>query len=107
MPAEYRRLPALSQIHDRVVLEALDVRVPQLAEVLQFERAVLATLMDDQPRVIAFAFDPLPLLRGLAEGRLTEETARLGRFEIEVTGGGLLNAPGLGMESIQQVVPYH
>ena len=64
-------------------------------------------LIDDQPRIIAFEFDPLPLLRGLAEGRLTEETGQLGRFEIEVTGAGLLNAPGLGMESIQQVVPYH
>jgi uncharacterized protein (UPF0276 family) len=88
-------------------LEALGVNVPHLADVLQFERAVLATLMDDQPRVIAFEFDPLPLLRGLAEGRLPKETGQLGRFEIEVTGGGLLNAPGLGMESIQQVVPYH
>jgi uncharacterized protein (UPF0276 family) len=88
-------------------LEALDVRMPHLAKVLQFERAVLATLLDDKPRVIAFEFDPLPLFRGLAEGRLTEETGRLGRFEIEVTGSGLLNAPGLGMESIQQVVPYH
>ena len=88
-------------------LETLDLRVPQLAKVLEFERAVLATLMDDQPRIIAFEFDPLPLLRGLAEGRLTEETGQFGRFEIEVTGGGLLNASGLGMESIQQVVPYH
>jgi uncharacterized protein len=88
-------------------LEALDLRVPQLAKVLQFERAVLATLMDDQPRVIAFDFDPLPLLRGLAEGRLTKETGRLGRFEIEVAGEGLLSVPGLDIESIQQVVPYH
>jgi uncharacterized protein len=88
-------------------LETLDLRVPQLAKVLEFERAVLATLMDDQPRIIVFEFDPLPLLRGLAEGRLTEKTGQFGRFEVEVTGGGLLNAPGLGMESIQQVVPYH
>jgi hypothetical protein len=81
--------------------------VPHLADVLQFERTVLATLMDDQPRAVAFEFDPLPVLRGLAEGRLPRETGQVGRFEIEVTGGGLLNAPGLAMESIQQVVPYH
>jgi uncharacterized protein len=88
-------------------LEALGVSVPQLTEVLKFERAALATLMDNQPRIIAFEFDPLPLLRSLAEGRLPKEMGRLGRFEIEITGGGLLNAPGLGMQPTQQVVPYH
>lgn len=88
-------------------LEALDLKVPQLKKVLEFERAVMATLMDDAPRVVAFDFDPLPLLRGLAEGRLTNETGRLGRFEIEVTGDGLLNAPILGLDSLQRAVPFH
>jgi hypothetical protein len=88
-------------------LEALDLKVPQLKKVLEFERAVMATLMDDAPRVVTFDFDPLPLLRGLAEGRLTNETGRLGRFEIEVTGEGLLNAPSLGLDSLQRVVPFH
>jgi uncharacterized protein (UPF0276 family) len=88
-------------------LEALDLKVPQLKKVLEFERAVMATLMDDAPRVVSFDFDPLPLLRGLAEGRLTNETGRLGRFEIEVTGDGLLNAPALGLDSLQRVVPFH
>jgi hypothetical protein len=87
-------------------LEALDLKVPQLKKVLEFERAVMATLMDDAPRVVTFDFDPLPLLRGLAEGRLTTETGRLGRFEIEVTGEGLLNAPALGLDSLQRVVPF-
>jgi hypothetical protein len=81
--------------------------VPQLNKVVEFERAVMATLVDDVARVVAFDFDPLPLLRGLAEGRLTRETGRLGRFEIEVTGDGLLNAPNLGLGPLQQVVPYH
>jgi uncharacterized protein (UPF0276 family) len=88
-------------------LEALDLKLPQLNKVLEFERSVIATLMDDAPRVVAFDFDPLPLLRGLAKGQLTKETGRLGRFEIEVTGEGLLNAPGLGLDSLQQVIPYH
>jgi uncharacterized protein len=88
-------------------LEELDLKVPQLNKVLEFERAVMATLMDDAPRVVTFDFDPLPLLRGLAEGRLTKETGKLGRFEIEVTGDGLLNAPGLGLDPLQQAVPYH
>ena len=88
-------------------LEGLDLKVPQLNKVLEFERAVLSTLMDDAPRVVAFDFDPIPLFRGLAEGRLTTEEAKLGQFEIEVTGNGLLNAPGLGLDPIHRTVPYH
>jgi len=88
-------------------LDALDLKVPQLTKILEFERAVMATLMDDSPRVVAFDFDPLPLFRGLAEGRLKEKAGRLGRFEIEVTGDGLLNAPNLGLGPLQQAVPHH
>jgi uncharacterized protein (UPF0276 family) len=88
-------------------LEALDLKVPQLNKVLEFECAVMATLMDDVPRVVTFDFDPLPLLRGLTEGQLTKEGGQLGRFEIEITGEGLLNAPGLGLEPLQAAVPYH
>jgi uncharacterized protein (UPF0276 family) len=88
-------------------LEALELNLPQLNKVLEFERSVIATLMDDTPRVVAFDFDPLPLLRGLAKGQLTKEIGRLGQFEIEVTGDGLLNTPGLDLDSLQQVVPYH
>jgi uncharacterized protein len=103
-----RRLFASSEAEAfAIYLEELDLKVPQLNKVLEFERAVMATLMDNAPRVVTFDFDPLPLLRGLAEGRLTKETGQLGRFEIEVTGDGLLNAPGLGLEPIQQAVPYH
>jgi uncharacterized protein len=88
-------------------LDALDLKVPQLNKVLEFERAVLSTLMDDAPRIVAFDFDPIPLFRGLAEGRLTNEAGKLDQFEIEITGDGLLNAPGLGFDSLQRAVPYH
>ena len=51
----------------------------------RFERAVLATLVDGEARVVPFAFEPLPLLRALAEGRLPTEPPEPGSFEIEVT----------------------
>jgi len=88
-------------------LEALNLKVPQLAKVLQFERAVMATLMDDQPRVITFDLDPLPLLRALAEGHLPDIPGQPGRFEIEVTPSGPLGITNLGLETVQQSVPFH
>jgi hypothetical protein len=88
-------------------LQSLDLKVPQLAKVLEFERAVLATLMDDEPRVTVFQFDPLPLLRALAEGRLPDIPGRPGQFEIEVTADNLTTAGGLSIDSIQETVPYH
>jgi hypothetical protein len=66
-------------------LEDLHLQVPHLASLLAFERALLATAMDDQPRIVKFDADPLPLLRALAEGRLPEIVGREGSFEIEVT----------------------
>jgi len=88
-------------------LESLDIKVPRLAIVLEFERAVLATLIDDQSRIVTFDFDPLPLLRALAEGRLPNITGRPGNFEIEVTADNVTNVTGFGIDSIQQTVPYH
>jgi hypothetical protein len=88
-------------------LESLDLQVPHLAEVLRFERAIVATLLDDQPRVVTFAFNPLPLLRALAEGHLPDQAGQPGDFEIELTPGSSLSASGLGIESAQQVFPFH
>jgi hypothetical protein len=87
-------------------LDALALKVPQLTKVLEFERAVLATLMDDQPRVVAFDSDPLPMFRALAEGRLAEP-GQPGRFEIEVTPNGPISATGLELETIQHLFPLH
>jgi hypothetical protein len=74
---------------------------------LEFERAILATLIDDQPRIVTFAFNPLPLLRALAEGHLPNEIGQAGDFEIEVTPGKSLNASGAGLEYRQEVFPFH
>jgi uncharacterized protein len=70
-------------------LEALDLRVPHVAKVLEFERAAAATLCDGRTRIVDFAFEPLPLLRALAEGRLPEGPGQPGRFEVELTPDSL------------------
>jgi len=88
-------------------LVALDLKVPQLAKVLEFERAVLATLTDGQPRIVAFDIDPLPMLRALAEGHLPDTPGQLGQFEIEGTPDGSIGATGLDQEAIRQVFPFH
>ncbi len=67
-------------------LEALNLQVPHLANVLAFERAAIASLIDGQTRVLEFDVEPLPLLRSLAEGRLPESLPQAGRFEVAVTG---------------------
>ena len=59
--------------------------MPQLAEVLEFELAVLETLLDGVTRLLRFEFDPLPMLLALGEGRLPDQPGRVGAFEIEIT----------------------
>jgi hypothetical protein len=87
-------------------LREIDLKVPQLAKILEFECAVLATLTDGQPRVVSFVIDPLPMLRALAEGHLPEVVGQPGDFEIEVTPDGL-DATGLDQEAVRQVFPFH
>ena len=67
-------------------LDEIDLKVPRLADVLSFERAVMATLEDGETRVVPFDFEPMPLLRAITEGRLPSEAPVMGSFEIEVTG---------------------
>jgi len=88
-------------------LKQLDLPLPQLAEILDFEQAVLATLIDEQPRVVKFDMDPLPMIRALAEGRLPEIQGQIGHFEIEVTPDGPMSATGLDLESVRQAFPFH
>lgn len=63
--------------------------VPHLGEILAFERAVLATLLDGEVRTVPISVDPLPFLRALADGRLPDpEMVFPGNFELEVTPEG-------------------
>ena len=66
-------------------IQELGVNVPQLAEVVEFEVAVLETLLDGRTRLVRFEFDPLPMLLALGDGRLPDEPGRAGLFEIEIT----------------------
>lgn len=68
-------------------VQDLAIGVPQLAEVVEFELAVLDTLHDETTRVVRFEFDPLPMLLALGDGRLPDLPSRSGPFEIEITPG--------------------
>jgi hypothetical protein len=88
-------------------LEALDLRVPHLAKLLELERATIATLTDGQVRVVQFDFEPLPLLRALAEGRLPDQAGRAGNYEVELTPDGPASTTGLDLEAVQREFPFH
>lgn len=87
-------------------LEQLGLRVPRLLDVLRYEQAVLETLTDNETRVVSFDFDPIPLLRALAEGRLPEVPGQEMAFEIEITADGDLEVSGTGSQD-PQTFPYH
>lgn len=88
-------------------LTALDLKVPQLAKVVEFERAVVATLTDNQARIVSFDIDPLPMLRALTEGRLTDIPGQPGLYEIEITPDGPIGITGMDSDAIRQVFPFH
>lgn len=88
-------------------LEEIDLSVPHLAKVLEFEQAVAATLADDQVRIVHFDYEPIPLLRALAEGRRPDAPAVAGNFEIELTPDGPAGVGGLESQELQQAFPFH
>jgi hypothetical protein len=78
--------------------------LPQLNNILSFDRAVLATLVDGKNRVISFKSDPLPLLRALSEGHLTDFPSKAGDFEIEITAD---DASAMEADILTQGFRYH
>lgn len=88
-------------------LKGLDLQVPYLARILEFEQAVTATNIDGSPRIVHFDFEPLPLLRAIAEGRLPEEPPQAGDFEIELTPDDPESGVGPDPEAIRQTFPFH
>jgi uncharacterized protein (UPF0276 family) len=88
-------------------LRALDLKVPHLAKILEFEQAALATLTDDVTRIVKFDFEPLPLLRALAEGRLPDLVGEVGAYEIELTADGATDVANLGVERLPDTIPFH
>jgi uncharacterized protein (UPF0276 family) len=88
-------------------LQGLDLKLPMLGKILEFEQAATASLVDGATRVVRFDFEPLPLLRALAEGRLPAEPPVPGDYEIEITGDGPSGAGGLDLEALRQAFPFH
>ncbi len=82
-------------------------RLPQLAKVLEFEKAAMDTLLDGQPRVVKFTSDPFPLLRALSEGRLPDGVPQEGDYEIEFKPDGPVTVTGINMEQLRGAFPFH
>jgi hypothetical protein len=88
-------------------LRAKNLRLPQLAKILEFEKAAMDTLLDGQARVVRFASDPFPLLRALSEGRLPEGIPRVGDYEIELKPEGPVMVTGIDLEQVRGAFPFH
>lgn len=85
-------------------LLSLDLRIPHFAKVLEYERAAADSLINNEERVVRFDFDPLPLLRALAEGRLPDTPGQPGRFEIVLTSSRQAAATGLGVRQMSNSI---
>jgi uncharacterized protein (UPF0276 family) len=88
-------------------LETLDLQVPHLAKIVEFERSSAATLVDGKARIVRFDFEPLPLLRALADGRLPDEPGRPGNYEIEITSDNPGGAMGPDPDAGQLAARFH
>jgi hypothetical protein len=75
--------------HFVAFLRGLDLRMPSLEAVLRFEEAAMLTLTEGQEHTVQFDFDPIPLFRSLAEGRLPESDSALGDYAITLTPDGV------------------
>jgi hypothetical protein len=88
-------------------LRAKNLRLPQLAKVLEFEKAAMDTVLDGTTRVVTFSSDPFPLLRALAEGRLPDGIPQEGDYEIELKPEGPVTLTGIDLEQLHGVFPFH
>jgi hypothetical protein len=64
-------------------LASLALEIPYFTEVLEYERAVIASELDGEKRVVSFRHDPEVVLRALAKGKVPG-AASYGSFEVEV-----------------------
>ena len=88
-------------------LRGKNVQWPQLAKVMEFERAAMEVILSGEPRVVKFTADPFPMLRALAEGRLPEIIPQEGDYEIELKPDGPITVTGMDMEQIRGAFPFH
>lgn len=71
-------------------LERTCGELPLLREIIGFDMAATATLIDRKTRRVSFPVDPIVVLRALAEQRLPAAPPE-GRFEMEITPEGALS----------------
>jgi uncharacterized protein (UPF0276 family) len=64
-------------------LASLALDIPYLDEILEYEKAVVASEMDGEKRVVSFQHDPEVVLRAVARGRFPDGL-RPGLFQVEV-----------------------
>jgi hypothetical protein len=64
-------------------LSNLALDIPYFTEVLEYERAVIASRLDGEKRVVSFRHDPEVVLRALAKGRLPGDPSQ-GIYGVEV-----------------------
>ena len=88
-------------------LRAKDFHMPQLDKIIEFERAAMQVVFDDEPRVVKFAADPFPMLRALTEGRLPDIIPEEGDYEIELKSEGPVTVSGIDMEQVRGAFPFH
>jgi len=88
-------------------MKAINLAIPNFNEILAFELAVLATLIDEKVRVVTFERNPLPLIKSLAEGKLPSADLTPGEYEIEITPDGPIKASGLSLQELQEFFPNH
>jgi uncharacterized protein (UPF0276 family) len=88
-------------------LEMMDLKIPSLQKVLEFEKSVLQTLMDDKIRVVKFDFNPFPILESLGEGKLPENDATFGDYEIEITPTVYEQLSANGQYDFTASFPFH
>jgi hypothetical protein len=64
-------------------LASLALDIPYLDEILEYEKAVVASEMDGEKRVVSFQHDPEVVLRAVSRGRFPD-SSRPGFFQVEV-----------------------
>lgn len=66
-------------------LKAKEINLPILYQLLNFEEAVINTLIDGKIRTVEFTHDPMPLINALFNRKLPDQLREPGKFEIEIT----------------------
>ncbi len=87
-------------------LAAQRLEIPYLNQVLAFERANAASLVDGKQRVVRFDFDPVPVFEALAGGELFAGEQERIDLEIMLTGNGPESVT-FGPNSGYHKFPFH